>query len=319
MIGRFIGTIVAAFIYSIVNGLYTPLAMLANSKIANQQFDDSDESFATAVYGMKLVGGVHTLFLLRLILVLVLIWWKQLAGLAKGLLPVIMLIAAVGLLLSASPNKAFAFATFGDDHTEWFPVEPDEAAFLIPNFGATLSNQAQYQPDYLNGKDVKVPGKFILIPPGKLSGSGGSSGLSGWWGKDAFVNTSTLVLVKRSQYSRVWTQRGRGTHTEQDESFDCQTADGLNVKQIGVATVDLIDDKNAALYLSVYGQEPLDPKLDRTQIENVFISVRHARSLNSVTDDVGYANVHELVCHYIAAQPNPLVASGQPSSWPPSA
>jgi hypothetical protein len=320
MLGRTIWSAVALVAYLVANAIYSPVAAVLSSQIATRQFDDSDPAFVQTVLGLRLLSGVHALLWLALMVALVAIWWKPaVAFYKKKTAPVVLFIAMAGALFALQPQSAFAYAQTGDDVAEWLQIESDEAAFLIPNFGATLKNQEQYTPDYLNngigdnGKPIKVPGKFIQIPHGKLSGSGGTTGFSAWLGKDYTTNTSTLVVVKRTQYSRVWTVKGKGTNPALDESFDCQTADGLNVKQIGVTTISVIDDKNAALYLSNYGPEPLvdvnGKPLDRTKIENIFVSVRRARTLNTVVDDVGYANVHELVCHYIAIEKSPAEAS----------
>lgn len=311
LIIRAIASFVVITIYGWTNYLLHPVGMLMTTKLANKQFEDSDVSFLTAYYGMDFFQhlGIPSIVLL---IILVLIWLKQLKNGFATMLSVLTLTLIIGAAQFIGTTNVWAFANT-TEKAEYRSIEPDETAFLIPNFGASLSNQEQYKPDYLNtgkgpdGKDIKVPGKFIKIPHDKLKDTGGTGMFSGY---DYIVNTSTLVKVKRSQFSRVWTAAGRGTRKDVDESFDCQTKDGLNVKKIGVAIIDLIEDQNAALYLSNYGLEPLDPKLAEDNIETIFQSVRKARSLISVTDDVVFTEVHRLVCKYIGEEVDPETASG---------
>ena len=317
ILGRIVLTVVAFGAYWAVNATYSPVAALQSAAVATKQLENSDAAFIASSYGIQFIGGVHTLFSFALLVVLVLIWWKP--GVAawkklseedgRGTTSVLVLLAAIGVIVVLQPSKAYAYAGTSDKK-EYARIEPDETAFMIPNFGANLDSQAQYKPDYLNQAGVKVPGKFINIPHVKLNGTGGDSGLASVFGSDYYVNSATLVRVKRTQYSRVWTKQGRGTNKQLDESFNCQTKDGLNVKHIGVAIIDLIEDENSALYLSKFGLMALKGKDDLTLIENVFISVREARSLVEVTDDVAYTKVHQLVCKYIAMEDDPEVASG---------
>ena len=186
-------------------------------------------------------------------------------------------------------------------------IEPHETAFVIPNFGKT-TDQAQYRSEaYLNRPEVKVPGKFIIIPHEKLSGTGGSSGLSGALSSDYYISTVTVIKVVRSSYAREWVQKGRGSNSAIDESFPCQTKGGHNIDKIGTSIGVRIDDENAARYLANFGLQPVSG--DPDAIQTIFTSVRYARPLTDVTDHVVRQKVQTLICEKIAEYADPVVAS----------
>jgi len=301
MFGRVLATVFTFLVYLGINALYTPQAALISSKIAGQQFEDSDSSYLTAVYGLHMLNGIGLIISLGFLLILVAIWYKPVRKFLATL-------AIVGTVLTAvQPSSAWAFATNGSDKTEIRGIESGESAFLVPNFGKT-SEQSQYTSEtYLNRPDVKVPGKFIQIPHAKLGGSGGSSGLASAFGSDYYTSTATLIKVKRALYSRAWVQKGRGSNAVIDESFPCQTAGGHNITKIGVSIGVLIEDANAAKYLGNFGLQPLAG--DPDDIQNIFASVRYARPLTEVMDQVEHPEIQALVCHEILKYTDPVTAS----------
>lgn len=300
MLRRILGSIVAVVVYWMISVLYTPHTILLTSKVAGQQFEDTDAGFVLTSYLYQLVSGVGVAFSLGLLVLLAVIWYKPIRQFLATL-------AIIGTLLTAvQPSLVWAYAETGNK-TEVRGIESDETAFMIPNFGKT-TDQTQYRSEaYLNRPDIKVPGKFVMIPHEKLSGTGGSSGLAGALASDYWVSTSTLIKVKRSPYSRTWVQKGRGTNATVDESFPCQTAGGHNISKIGVAVGVSIDDAHAAKYLAYFGLKPVEGDTD--DLKTIFTSVRFARLLTDVTDNVVHSQVQVFVCEDILKYADPLLAS----------
>jgi hypothetical protein len=108
------------------------------------------------------------------------------------------------------------------------------------------------------------------------------------------VPAGRLILVDRRPYHREWTAPGRGTDKGSDESFHCQTNDGLNVDvEISISTY--VTEDNAAKFLYFFGVKS-DPNEDRSDPNNIFRSVYHGYSLTEVMDGVARGNVHNSVC-----------------------
>lgn len=306
MVKRIIGSIVALAVYWVIIGLYTPHTVLLTSKMAGQQLEDTDAGFVLTSYFYQFVSGVGVALFLVLLAILATIWYKPI----RQLIATLVIIATVATAMQ--PNIAWAFAETSNK-TEVRGIESDETAFVIPNFGKT-TDQAQYRSEtYLNRPDVKVPGKFFVIPHEKLSGTGGSSGLAGALSSDYYVSTVTLIKVKRSPYSREWVREGRGSNSKVDESFPCQTAGGHNIGKIGVSIgVSIADNTpetngDAARYLTYFGLEPLKGNLD--DLQTIFTSVRYARILTDVTDHVVRQKVQTTICREISKYQDPRTAS----------
>jgi len=310
MRGRIVGTIVALAGYWVARLIYSPAAMVIGTRQSGTQFEDTDVGFVTTSWWQSLMSGIDGLMLLALLLLLLLIWGRPIAQTIRSAFNEgsnFAILFAVGAAITLFPQFVWSFAETSDK-TEVRGIEPDETAFLLPNFGATGENQAQYRSEqYLNRPDIKVPGKFVVMRHQKLAGTGGASGLASLVGFDYFVSTHTLAKVKRSPFSRSWTVPGRGTNSTVDESFPCQTKGGHNIMKVGVSIWTEITDDQAAKYFATWGFEPAQG--DPGELQTIFTSVRYARRLLDVMDNVVHAWVHNLVCNQILTYDDPLSAS----------
>jgi hypothetical protein len=278
MVARVILTIAAILIYGWVNFLLNPVATILAGDQAGKQFQNSDVSAVTSVYGMNFFGHLGIPFLL-LVAVLAWIWWRS----AKRLLA---MLAAVAVFLP-QPAGAYYDKT---DFTEAYTILPNESGFWIPDAGANKDSQAQFESEaYLNANRVAL--KRFIVPHAKLQGSGSFF--------DFYVPAGRLIIVDRTPFSREWVDAAdRGTSRKR-EGFPCQSREGLNIS-VGVSIGASVLEQNAAKYLYRFGVVP--PSGDRTDPKIIFNSIYYSRKLADVMDDVGRKKVQTLVCDEIASR-----------------
>ena len=133
--------------------------------------------------------------------------------------------------------------------------------------------------------------KRFIIPHAKFSGSG-------MW-SDFYVPTGRLIIVDRTPYNREWVaSKDRGT-SARNESFPCQTTEGLNIT-VEVAIATSVTEENAAKFLYWFGVKA--PVGDRKDPQVIFTSVYYGKSLAEVMDTVGRGKVQALVCHEIGSR-----------------
>jgi hypothetical protein len=199
-------------------------------------------------------------------------------------------LAVLALTLTAlSPRPAVAYYD-KTDFTEAYTILPNESAFWIPDTGANRDNQSQLETeDYLKANKVAV--KRFIVPHQKLSGSGGFF--------DFYVPAGRLIIVDRTPFSREWVSAPHRGTSAKDESFPCQSKEGLNIS-VGVSIGASVLEANAAKYLYRFGV--LAPVGDRSDPKTIFTSVFYSRKLAEVMDDVGRKKVQTLVCDEITSR-----------------
>jgi hypothetical protein len=277
MFVRIFSTAVLAATWWGVNVLLSVPATLVTGQIAGRQFNDSDTDYAVARFGFAAFNGVNVIVTLIFLLTLAAIWWHPIKSwLAK------IANALVLLLLVASSPRAYYDKT---NYTEAYFILPNESAFFIPDVGANRDNQSSFGSEaYL--LQNKIAAKRFEIPHAKLAGSA-------FWA-DYFVPTGRLIIVDRSPFNREWVaQSSRGTSAK-DESFPCQSKEGLNIS-VGIAVGASVFEENAAKFLYRFGVKP--PQGDRTKPEVIFTSVFYGRSLAEVMDGPVRSKVQSLVCN----------------------
>lgn len=288
MIGRVIGSIVVLAVAAFFNAAWSPIGMLMSGELAGRQFEASDTAFLSSIYPIQIIGGVSRAISLLVFVAVLLIWWRPLRRWIAALLAT----AAVLALLIPPPASAFWATT---DATEAYTVLPNQSAFWIPNAGDNKNNQAQLNSeDYLNSN--KVAAKLFIIPHVKFSGSGGTSVLSGW---DYYVPTGRLILVDRTPYSREWVKSSARGTSRTDDSFPCQSKEGLNIT-VGVSIGASVSEANAAKFLYNFGVKSPQGNLNDPQV--IFTSVYYGRSLAEVMDDVIRKKVQTLVCGEVTSR-----------------
>jgi hypothetical protein len=282
---RGVASVIAMLLYGWINFLLNPVATVLSGQAAARQFENNSVSYGKSFFGMQFFGhlGVPALVLL---VVLAAIWWKPLRSSRFRRFPAAMV---MGLLLLAGPEaQAYYDKT---DYTEAYFILPNESAFFIPDVGANRDTQAKFGSlDYLEAN--KVAAKRFTIPHAKFSGSG-----SLW--SDFYVPTGRLIVVDRTPYNREWVAaHDRGTSVR-NESFPCQSEEGLNITaEVAIATS--VTEENAARFLYWFGVKP--PPGDRSNPAVIFTSVYYGKSLAEVMDSVGRGKVQALVCHEIGAR-----------------
>lgn len=282
---RGFASVVAILLYGWVNFLLNPAATVLSGQLAARQFDNSALSYTQSAYGVRFFGGLG-LPVLALLLVLAAIWWKPLKNRWTRQFPAAVLMGC--LLLAGTDARAYYDKT---DYAEAYFILPNESAFFIPDVGATRDTQAKFgSMEYLEAN--KIAAKRFLIPHAKFSGSG-----SMW--SDYYVPTGRLIVVDRTPYNREWVGAGdRGT-SARNESFPCQSQEGLNVTaEISIAAS--VTEENAARFLYWFGVKP--PQGDRSNPAVIFTSVYYGKNLAEVMDTVGRGKVQALVCHEIGAR-----------------
>jgi hypothetical protein len=283
MSSRVIATIIAFIAYAVANILYSPEATLLAGKAAGQQFANDDAGFVSSFRLMRFLSGANGLMTLVLLLVMAAIWWKPIR---RWISPLALLaLTLTGLL----PRPAVAYYD-KTDFTEAYTILPNESAFWIPDTGANKDNQSQLESEeYLKANKVAV--KRFIVPHQKLSGSGGFF--------DFYVPSGRLIIVDRTPFSREWVSAPHRGTSAKDESFPCQSKEGLNIS-VGVSIGASVLEANAARYLYRFGV--LSPAGDRSDPKTIFTSVYYSRKLADVMDDVGRKKVQTLVCDEITSR-----------------
>lgn len=273
--GRIVMTVLVWGLWAFGQYMIGATQPLVSGRLAGMQFDNSDLSYLGAQLGISAVGGLTAINTLLAILVLVAIWYRP----VKALLAAALVIA---LLMPAAPARAYYDQT---DYTEAYFILPNESAFFIPDVGANRTTQAAFgSEDYL--RENKIAAKRFQIPHQKLPNSGAWS--------NYYVPTGRLIIVDRSPFNREWVaQMHRGTSAK-DESFPCQSKEGLNIS-VGIAIGASVSEENVAKFLYRFGVKP--PVGDRTKPEVIFASVFTGRSLTEVMDGPVRSKVQSLVCN----------------------
>jgi hypothetical protein len=278
MIGRVIWSVIAFLVWSAVNFVLSVPATLVSGPAAGSQFNNSDDSYAIALFFSRAFTGVNLVLTAIFVLILIGIWWTP----ARKLIAAIT--AAVPLLFA----PVWSARAYYDkqDFAEVYFILPNESAFFIPDAGANRDTQTQFgSEEYL--KANKIAAKRFQIPHAKLSGSSYS-----FW-SDYYVPTGRLIIVDRSPFNREWVASAhRGTSTK-DESFPCQSKEGINIS-VGIAIGTSVLEENVAKFLYRFGVKT--PQGDRTKPEVIFTSVFYGRSLPEIMDGPVRSKVQSLVC-----------------------
>ena len=287
MFKRIVSTVLAFIAYGFVTGIFNPVATLITGSVAGDQFKNSDMSYLNTMATFTLTSSFGLMITAGFLFVLALIWWKPVKSFYTA-----MAILAVGSVLAIStPNKAFAFAET-TDKAETYTILPNESSFWIPDVGANKDSQTKFDSEqYLS--DNKVAGKRFIIPHVKFANSGG------WAGWDYYVPSGRLIIVDRTPYSREWVgAETRGT-SKTDESFPCQSVEGLNIT-VGMSVGASVSEENAAKFLYRFGVTPVRGARNDPQV--IFNSVYYGRNLADVMDDVGRKKIQTLVCNEIGSR-----------------
>lgn len=270
------------------NMFTTPIATLISGNAAGLQLNNSNTDYLVSQYVMGLTNFVPFLGF-GLVILLGLIWLRPVISGFKSIAAMTAIMAFFAV--NVAPQNAYAFFQT-TDKTEAYTIMPNESAFWIPDVGANKDSQVKFDSlDYYVNSKIAV--KRFVIPHHKLGNTGG---YMGW---DSYVPDGRLIIVDRTPYAREWTfdttgKRGTGT---KDESFPCQSSEGLDVTaEVSVAAS--VKEDNAPKFLYNFGVQPIQG--DRSDPQVVFTSVYLGRSLTQVMDGIGKAKMHVEVCNELS-------------------
>lgn len=284
MVSRIVLSLFALGAYGVSRNIFNPVNTLVTATVAGNQLTNSNPAYleTQAVFGISNMMDMGMTF--ALILVLIALWFKPIKTWVMAAATAILAV----MLMTTTPDRAFAYADT-TDKTEAYTILPNQTAFWVPDVGANKDSQAQFESEeYYNER--KIAAKRFVIPHAKLGNSGG------YWGWDFYVPTGRLYIVDRSPYSREWVKsKTRGT-SSRDESFPCQSKEGVNITA-GVSISASVSEQDASKFLYNFGVIP--PKGDPTDPKVIFTSVYYGRSLWDVMDDVGRKKIQTMVCNEI--------------------
>ena len=281
---RILLTLGVIFAWSLVSGVYNPVSTIILGNVAGTQMQNSDQAAVISSAVFSWFNGTGVAGVLAAFALIYLIWATEIKKYWKSMM--VPLVAMMFVTTMFSDSKAYVDTV---DKTEAYTILPNESAFWVPDIGANKDSQAKFDSlQYLEEK--KIAAKRFVVPHQKLGNSGG---FLGW---DYYIPTGRLFIVDRTPFSREWTKdHHRGT-SHADESFPCQTKEGLNITaevSIGAS----VKEENASLFLYNFGV--VSPPGNRNDPVVIFQSVYYGRSLSNVMDDVGRKKVQTLVCNEI--------------------
>jgi hypothetical protein len=257
-------------------------AHLSAGEIGAAQFANSDQGYVYAQVWITAFRNGHAVLTIIAALFLVAVWWKPVRRL------LIAALSALALITTAPTARAYYDKT---DYIEVYFILPNESAFFVPDVGANKDTQSSFgSVEYLNAN--KIPAKRFQVPHAKLPGSAYFS--------DYYVPTGRLIIVDRTPFNREWVAKSSRGTSPKDESFPCQSSEGIDVT-VGISISAFVTEQNAATFLYWFGVNP--PQGDRGKPEVIFTSVFYGKSLAQVMDGVGRGKVQSLVCNEIAGRP----------------
>jgi hypothetical protein len=282
MFGRFISTILIVLIATVVNLLVNTPATLFLGQNAGRQFEASDQSYLITQALFRGYSGISIFITAVALASIVLIWFKPVKKMIISLL-------ALFLIFVFVPHKASAYYD-KSDYSENYFVLPNESAFFVPDVGDNKSSQASFGSEaYLSEK--KIAAKRFEVPHTKLPNSGVWSNF--------YVPAGRLIIVDRTPVSREWVKQPHRGTDKTDQSFPCQSSEGLDIT-VGIAIGASVFEENAAKFLFRFGVNP--PTGDRTAPEVIFTSVYYGKSLAQVMDGPVRSRVQALVCDMVSSR-----------------
>lgn len=280
ILGRFIASVFLFLAWGGATFAFSLPATLISGKAAGSQFENSDQSYVVSQTIMASLHGIGAIVSVAFLLLFLAIWWAPFKKLIAAL-------AAASFLIVAMPIGDATAYYEKTDYSELVYILPSESAFFIPDVGANKDAQAAFgSMAYL--EQNKIAAKRFQIPHAKISGSGAWS--------DFYGPSGRMYLLDRSPVSREWVKDNHRGTSVKDESFPCQTSEGLDYR-VGVAISAFVTEENAAKFLYWFGVNP--PQGDRKDPQVIFTSVYYGRSLAQIMDSVVRSKVQALVCNEV--------------------
>jgi hypothetical protein len=267
----------------IFSAVFNVGATLGMGKMAGDQFNPSDSAYLTTQAAFRSFNFLSLGAGFLAGLVLIAIWYRPFKTWITAFM------AMSFLLVCYTPQPAMAYYD-KSDYSENYFVLPNESAFFVPDVGDNKSSQASFGSEaYLSEK--KIAAKRFEVPHTKL-------GNSGLW-SNFYVPAGRLIIVDRTPVSREWVKHPTRGTSAADQSFPCQSSEGLDIT-VGIAIGASVFEENAAKFLFRFGVNP--PVGDRTDPNVIFTSVYYGKSLAQVMDGPVRSRVQSLVCDSLTSK-----------------
>lgn len=288
VIARLIASLAILLAAGLARSIAAPGTTLAFAEVAGNQMRNSDTAAVTASLSLSLFSGIGGLITLVTIVALGLVW----AGLLRRRQVQVPTIA-IGAALAGGIHPAAAYYDTVN-RAEAVTIMPNESAFWIPDTGANRDTQTSLDSEaYLAANKIAL--KRFVIPHAIFRDSGGTN----WFDRDYYVPTGRMIIVDRAPYNREWVRTSERGTSARDESFPCQSKDGINITaEVSIAAS--VADDNSPRFLHFFGVN--NPAGDRTNPAVIFTSVYYGRSLTQVMDGIGRGLVQTAVCREIGSR-----------------
>ncbi len=285
---RLIASLAILLAAGLARSIAAPGTTLASAEVAGNQMRNSDTAAVTASLSLSLFSGIGGLITLVTIVALGLVW----AGLLRRR-QVQASAMAIGAALAGGIHPAAAYYDTVN-RAEAVTIMPNESAFWIPDTGANRDTQTSLDSEaYLAANKIAL--KRFVIPHAIFRDSGGTN----WFDRDYYVPTGRMIIVDRAPYNREWVRTSERGTSARDESFPCQSKDGINITaEVSIAAS--VADDNSPKFLHFFGVN--NPAGDRTNPAVIFTSVYYGRSLTQVMDGIGRGLVQTAVCREIGSR-----------------
>jgi hypothetical protein len=297
---RLMLSLIVFFAMYVAKIIWEPVSFMGSAAAAGMQLQNSNVATVQSYTEMSFFSHVTNIIGFIGVIVLAIVWIPFIIRYLKT----VSVTGAVILLLGMHPAQAYWSTS---NTSEPLGIPANSTAFSIPDLGNTQAGQQQTD-DASFYNSHTVPGKIYIVPHQIFDEPGVFS-------QDYYVSSSRLILVDRTPVSREWTATvGTGTSTL-DQSFNCQSIEGLNVKQIGVNISAFIQPQDAATYLYYYGTVPVVPNPNDAYMQAnaasdpqgvndpavIFASELHATPLDQIMDSKIHSYVGIQICNEIGA------------------
>jgi hypothetical protein len=276
--GRIISTGLVGAIAATVNALVNAPATIMLGEITGKQFESTNSAYLATQAAFQSVSVARTLIAGLALLVVFLIWVGPVKRGIAGLLAMLLF----GLVIAPQPASAY----YADnDYAETFMVLPNESAFWLPDVGNNKDSQVRFgSEDYYAANKIAAK-RFDVTTHVKLPNSGLFA--------NKYVSPGRLIKVDRSPTTREWVKASHRGTGKGDESFPCQSKEGLDVNT-GVAVGTYVTEEQAPKFLYHFGVNT--PKGDPNDPNVAFTSVYYGKSLAQVMDEKIRNKVQAMVC-----------------------
>ena len=214
---RLVASVTVLLAAGVIRAVATPAETLASAELAGDQLRNADAVAAVTAVKLDLLGSLDGLISLAVLVTLALIWLPLLRR-----LPAAAVLVAAGASLAATRPALAYYDTV--NRAEAVTIMPNESAFWIPDTGANRDSQTNLDSEaYLAANKIAL--KRFVIPHAIFRDSGGTN----WFDGDYYVPTGRMIIVDRAPYNREWVKAVERGTAARDESFPCQTKNGINI------------------------------------------------------------------------------------------